>query len=374
MLLDPGATIPYDGRDIVLPEIGLVWWAGGNPFHHHQDLHRLARALRRPDTVIVNDSFFQPTCRMADIVLPATTFLERNDWAASAHGGFFTPMHKLARAHGEARNDHDIFAAMADRFGKRREFTEDRGEMGWIRHMWAITRDNARRAGHALPGFEAFWSGGPISIPTGNDSAARLARLREDPERHPLRTPSGRIELFSETVAGFGHDDCPGHPAWREPKEWLGAPAARRFPLHLLSDQPAGRLHSQLDSASASRATKVGGREACLIHPDDAAARGIADGDPVRVHNDRGACLAGAVVTRRIRPGVVNIQTGSWFDAERPGDPACLERHGNPNVLTRDEGCSSLSQGPSCNSALVECERFDGEAPPVRAHEIPLAG
>ncbi len=371
MLLAPGATIPYDGRRIAFPEIGLVWWAGGNPFHHHQDLHRLARAFRRPDTVIVNDSVFQPTCRMADIVLPATTFLERNDWAASAHGGFFAPMHKLAEPFGEARNDHDVFAAMADRFGKREAFTEGRGEMGWIRHMWSVTRDNARSAGYDLPEFEAFWSGGMLSIPTVNDTSARLALLREDPEAHPLDTPSGRIELFSETVAGFGHDDCPGHPVWREPREWLGGAEAGRYPLHLMSDQPAGRLHSQLDPGGASQATKVRRREPCLIHPDDAAARGIADGDIVRVFNGRGACLAGAAVTGRIRPGVVDIATGSWFDCAEPGDPRSLERHGNPNVLTRDAGCSSLSQGPSCNSTLVECEKFGGD-PPVEAYDIPL--
>ncbi|MBC6439349.1 MAG: molybdopterin-dependent oxidoreductase [Rhodospirillales bacterium] len=373
MLLQPGSTMPYNGEDVTMPEIGLVWWAGGNPFHHHQDLHRLVQAFRRPDTVIVHDSFFQPTCRVADIVLPATTFLERNDWAASAHGGFFTPMHKLADPFGEARNDHDICADLADRFGKRDDFTEGRDEMGWIRHMWGITRNNAHRAGCDLPDFETFWSGGMLSIPTGNDTTAKLAKLREDPDAHPLPTPSGKIELFSETIAGFGYNDCPGHAVWREPREWLGSADAAHHPLHLMSDQPAGRLHSQLDPGSASQATKIRGREPCLIHPDDAAARGIVDGDILRIFNGRGACLAGAVVTERIRPGVINVATGSWFDSDEPGEPSALERHGNPNVLTRDQGCSSLSQGPSCNSALVQCERFGGNLPPVEAYDLPIA-
>ena len=373
MLLNPGTTIPYDGQQITFPEIGTVWWTGGNPFHHHQDLHRLCEALRRPDTVIVNDSLFQPTCRLADIVLPATTFLERNDWAASAHGGFFTPMHKLSEVQGDARNDHDIFTATADRFGVRDAFTEGRDEMGWIRHMWGITRDNARRAGRELPDFETFWTGGPLSLPVDNDSSGKLIRQRADPEAHPLRTPSGKIELYSETIAGFGYDDCPGHPAWVEPHDWLGSDEARITPLHLMSDQPTGRLHSQLDPGKASQATKRRGREPVLINPDDAAARGIEDGDIVRLYNRRGAALGTAVVSDRIRPGVINMATGSWFDAEDPGNPASLERHGNPNVLTRDRGCSSLSQGPSCNSALVECEKFTGNLPAIQAYEIPLA-
>ena len=374
MLLHPGTTIPFNGAEVTFPEIGLVWWTGGNPFHHHQDLHRLVHALRRPETVIVNDSFFQPTCRMADIVLPATTFLERNDWAGSAHGGYATPMHKLAEPFAEARDDHAIFAAMAERFGIAQAFTEGRDEMGWIRHMWGVTRDNARRAGIDLPEFEAFWSGGMIDVPATNQSSERLARLREDPDKHRLHTPSGKVELYSETVAGFGYADCPGHPAWLEPREWLGSASAASFPLHLMSDQPRGRLHSQLDPGEASAATKVRGREPLLIHPDDAAARGIADGDIVRVANGRGVCLGGAVLTPDIMPGVVAMATGSWFDAEVPGDPAALERHGNPNVLTRDAGCSALSQGPSCNSCLVEVTRFTGNLPPVEAFEIPLAG
>ena len=123
------------------------------------------------------------------------------------------------------------------------------------------------------------------------------------PRRTPSATPSGRIEIFSETVAGFGYDDCPGHPAWIEPREWLGAPLAARFPLHLVSNQPATRLHSQLDPSPVSASGKVAGREAATIHPDDAGPRGIADGDLVRIHNDRGQCLAGAQGQRGGAPG-----------------------------------------------------------------------
>src|SRR3954453_16471280 len=115
-----------------------------------------------------------------------------------------------------------------------------------------------------------------------------MAGFRADPEGAALRTPSGRIEIFSETIASFGYDDCPGHPAWLEPAEWLGADLAARFPLHLISNQPYTRLHSQYENASYSQDSKVGGREPIRLHPDDAHSRGIADGDVVRVFNDRG--------------------------------------------------------------------------------------
>jgi biotin/methionine sulfoxide reductase len=138
-----------------------------------------------------------------------------------------------------------------------------------------------------------------------------------------------------------------------------------------MTNQPATRLHSQLDLGPVSRASKVAGREPVRIHPDDATARGIANGDVVRLYNDRGACLAGAVVSDAVRPGVLQLATGAWFDPAEPGVPGALERHGNPNVLTRDAGCSKLSQGPSPLSTLVEIEKVDGAVEDVAAFDPP---
>ncbi|MGC7421108.1 Asp-tRNA(Asn)/Glu-tRNA(Gln) amidotransferase GatCAB subunit C, partial [Pandoraea pneumonica] len=92
-------------------------------------------------------------------------------------------------------------------------------------------------------------------------------------EANPLDTPSGKVELFSGTIASFGYDDCPGHPVWIPPREWLGAPEATRYPLHLLSFPPATRLHGQLDPGRVAAADKIGGREPILMGPADAAAR-----------------------------------------------------------------------------------------------------
>ncbi|MEM7275723.1 MAG: molybdopterin dinucleotide binding domain-containing protein [Actinomycetota bacterium] len=173
--------------------------------------------------------------------------------------------------------------------------------------------------------------------------------------------------MFSEVIEAFGYDDCPPHPTWLEPYERLGTPAADRHPLHLVSNQPATKLHSQFDHAAPSGETKVAGREPIRINPADAAARGIVDGDIVRVHNDRGACLAGAVLSDWVMQGAVQLSTGAWYDPDDEG----MCKHGNPNVLTRDKGTSSLGQGPTAHTCLVEIERFDGEPPPVTAHQPP---
>ena len=183
-----------------------------------------------------------------------------------------------------------------------------------------------------------------------------------------MPTPSGRIEIFSETIAGFGYDDCPGHPAWIEPAEWLGGETAGRFPIHLISNQPTTRLHSQHDPGAVSVANKVQGREPILIHPDTGAARGIEDGSVVRVYNDRGACLAGARITENVSPNVVVLATGAWFDPVAPGG---LERHGNPNVLTLDKGTSRLAQGPISQTTLVEVQAFEEDLPEVQAFTPP---
>ena len=153
---------------------------------------------------------------------------------------------------------------------------------------------------------------------------------------------------------------------WLPPTEWLGSPLAERFPLHLVSGQPERRLHSQFDNGSYSRAGKVAGREPVLINTSDAARRGIAAGDVVRLFNDRGQCLAGAVVSDEIRPGVVRLSTGAWYD---PVEPGGLDLHGNPNVLTPDRGTSSLAQGPSAHSCLVELERAAPDQPAVRVFD-----
>jgi biotin/methionine sulfoxide reductase len=226
--------------------------------------------------------------------------------------------------------------------------------------------------GVVRPPFDYFWAAGAVETPEPTEVVgAGFAQLRDDPVAHPFATPSGRIELFSETIAGFGYDDCIGHPAWFEPEEWLGAPAAATYGLHLMSNQPRTRLHSQLDHAAHSRDNKVAGREPVLIHPEDAAERGIVDGQLVTIFNDRGACLAGARVTDGLLRSVLVLSTGAWFDPLLPGVGGSLDRHGNPNVLTSDRGASRLSQGPTPGSTLVEVEPFVGETPDVRCFEPP---
>ena len=365
MLLNPGAAFEYDGAGHRYPDIRLVYWAGGNPFHHQQDLNKLVAAWRRPETVVVHEPWWNALARHADIVLPCTTPAERDDLGIATGEGHLFAMRRIVSPIGQARSDHDILTGIARHLGLAEAFTDGRDEMGWVRHLYGLARQRLAEHDLDVPDFETFWRQGHARLPAPTDETSLLQAFRADPEAARLDTPSGRIEIFSERIAGFGYADCPGHPTWLEPAEWLGGEVAGRFPLHLISNQPRHRLHSQYDNGSASRDAKIAGREPVWLHPGDAAARGILDGAVVRVFNDRGACLAGAVLTDAVMPGVVQLATGAWFDPAEPAADGSLDRHGNANVLTLDKGTSSLAQAPVAHSALVEIELFIGEPPPV---------
>ena len=372
MLLNPGGAYDFNGEARTYPDIRMIYWCGGNPFHKQQDINRFLQAWRHPETIIVHEPWWTPSARRADIVLPVTTTLERNDIGAAPNERYFVAMQKAVSPVGKARNEYDIYSDLAERLGFRDAFTDGRSEMDWLRHMYDVARRKAARKKIEMADFDTFWDGGHVEFPPPGKPAILFEAFRADPAGAPLKTPSGRIEIFSQTIDGFGYDDCPGHPAWIEPAEWLGSDKAARHPLHMVSNQPRHRLHSQMDFAPASQASKIGDREPVWIHPDDALARGICDGDAVRLYNDRGACLAGAKVTESIRPGVVCLATGAWFDPVNSGEIGSLDKHGNPNVLTLDKGTSKLAQSCIAQSTLVEIERYESDLPPITAFDTPM--
>ncbi len=362
MLLHPGLEIDYDGQKITYPDTRLIYWAGGNPFHHHQDLNRLVRAWRKPDTVIVNEPWWTPTAQWADIVFPATTAQEREDLCASSHDNYAHFMQQVLPVQGQARSDHEIFAGLAAQLGFHDAFTEGRTEREWLQKLWQDSQPRAIQQGFELPDFDEFVAAGQYKLPPRARREYWLADFRADPKAQPLATPSGKLELYSQRIESFAYDDCPAHAAWLEPYEWLGGEQAGAYPLHLLSPQPSRRLHSQLDQSAYSQAGKIAGKEVLSMHPQAAADRGIAEGDIVRVYNERGACLAGVRLDAGMRADVVTLPTGAWFRPSDPESEHSLELNGNPNVLTRDHGTSKLAQGPSAHTCLVEVALQDTEA------------
>jgi len=252
-------------------------------------------------------------------------------------------MPALTRPHGEARDDYAIFAGLAERLGAGKDFTEGRTAMDWLRHLYDEWRGKLAERGRAVPGFDEFWASDGLELPVASESQVAFADFRADPEGHPLTTPTGKIEIFSETIDSYRYPDCPGHPVWREPDEWLGSPAAQRFRLQLVANQPRSRLHSQVDVGAHSQSLKIAGREPVRLHPADAAARGLRDGDLVRIFNDRGACLAGLAVDEAVRPGVAQLFHRRLV-RPGPGQPGLLpsrqpqRAHRRPHLLHPQPG------------------------------------
>ncbi|MFY0409619.1 molybdopterin-dependent oxidoreductase [Solicola sp. PLA-1-18] len=371
LLLHPGDPYDFDGRRLTYPDTRLVYWAGGNPFHHHQDLTRLRRAFTRPDTIVVHDPFWTSTARHADVVLPVTTTLERDDLGGSKVSGTLVAMRRASEPLGEARDDFSILGDLAARLGAAESFTEGRTADEWLRHLYEQWRSGLPEDESPAEDYDAFVEAGRVSLRGADAGHVMFAEFRADPERHPLATPSGRIELASATIASFGYDDCPGHPSWLVPHVLTTLPGEGEHPLLLVANNPRSRLHSQLDHGATSQGSKVAGREPARMHPADAAARGLSDGDVVRVESVVGSVLAGLVTSDVVRPGVVQLSTGAWFDPSRPDVATCV--HGNPNALTSDLPTSRLAQGCTGQHARVEVRRWDGEVPAVGTHVAPSA-
>jgi len=350
MLNSPGSNYEFNGEERVYPDIKLIYWCGGNPFHHHQDLNSFHKAWQKPDTIIVNEPWWTSTAKRADIVFPATTSYERED-IGKANGGdnYIFHMPKLIDPVGESKNDYTIFSELSQKLGFHAEFTEGKNDDEWIEHLYNEFQVFMEKSGTQCPSLDVLKDKSWITLPVaGKQFASKpFQEFRKNPEESPLQTPSGKIEIFSEKIDSFGYSECPGHPIWIEPDEWLGSNLTENFPYHLVSPQPNDKLHSQLECAIADipneRPTPI------MINQEDAKELNVKSGNIVRIYNMRGSCLARAQISDEIKKGVLSLPTGAWFDSDVEG----IEQQGNPNVLTFDKGTSRLGQGPSAHTTLV---------------------
>ncbi|HVH77956.1 MAG TPA: molybdopterin-dependent oxidoreductase, partial [Stellaceae bacterium] len=266
-------------------DIKLIYSVGGDLFNQAPNVKKIVSALDSVEFIVGQDNFLTPTTRYADIVLPATTFWERNDvhtpWAGALHYAIFmrqaiAPMH-------ECRNDIDIFTELAERVGIKGY--NDKSEMEWLKELTA----------DAIDDFDAFMEQGVARFPAPEDAVAFAKQIR-DPDNHKFSTPSGKIEIYSTVLAAnpdpYGLGCIPPIPTWIPP-----VAATPGYALTLCTPKSRARTHSIL--GNQPQLARVD-RDSVWMHPDDAAARGIADGDEVRIFNENGATMLPARVTDRI--------------------------------------------------------------------------
>jgi anaerobic dimethyl sulfoxide reductase subunit A len=228
----------------------------------------------------------------------------------------------------------DICADLAQRLGI--EGYNDKTEEAWLREFCAGTE---------IGDFEAFREQGLARLPAPDD-AVGFAREVRDPQRHPFSTPSGKIEVYSTSIAAnpdmYGLGAIAVVPTYIHPYD-----DDPRQPLLMVTPKSRARTHSIHDNQETlARAD----RQDVWLHPDDAAARGIADGAKVRVFNQRGATILPVRVTDRIVRGVVSLKEGAWFTPDAEG----RDTRGCANVLTADR--SAPSGASTYNTCQVEVE------------------
>lgn len=380
-ILEPGKIIDSNGSKVTFPDIKMMVFSGNNPWNHHQDRNRMKQAFMKLKCIVSIDMNWTATCRFSDIVLPACTTFERNDidiYGSYANRGLLS-MQKMVEPLYESLSDFEIFTRFAAILGKEKEYTRGMTERDWLVKLYNDCK--AANAGKFdMPLFEEFWQAGYVYFGEGKPWT-RHADFRNDPEINPLGTPSGLIEIFSRKIAQYNYDDCPGHPTWMEKAERShGGPGSKKFPVWMQSCHPDKRLHSQMCESQEFRETyTVKGREPVYINPVDAKKRGIKSGDIVRVFNDRGQLLAGAVVSDKFPQDIIRIQEGAWYGPVGPNGHkdggaviGAICSYGDPNTLTLDIGTSKLAQACSAYTCLVDFEKYKGKVPEVSSFSGPI--
>ncbi len=318
------------------PKVRLLYIVGCNLLTQFLNANKGVKALQAPEFVVVHERFLTPTARYADIILPVSSALEGMDIGQPWGGAPYTIfMKKAIEPIGETKSDLEIFTELASRLHLG-EFNR-RTDEEWLKAFVDETP--------GLPEYEAFKEKGFHEI----EEDLPWVAFREQVESGlPFPTPSGKIEIYSQTIAEMNDPKLPPIPTYIEPWEGPGDPLRRRYPLQMISPHAKTRSNSQFDNIPSLKALAD---DTVWVNTEDARTRGIENGDRVRVYNDRGRMVRTVTVTDRIIPGVVSLDAGAWYDPDDQG----IDRGGCVNVLTRDD--RSPGGAFPCNSCLVEIQK-----------------
>jgi anaerobic dimethyl sulfoxide reductase subunit A len=315
----------------------MAYVLNSNYLNQHPDINKGVRALRALEFIAVQEQFITATARFADILLPMTYFLERNDITTGSGMPFYGYGNKVVEPYYEARSHLEIAAALAERLGIP-DFN-DKTEDELLRQIAGGSRD--------IPDYDTLKKNAIHRVPFSEPAVAFKAEVR-DPANNPFPTPSGKIEIYSQQIADMENPMIPPIPMYLETWENLNDPLVEKYPLQLITSHPRLRVHSQFHDVPWLTELEA---QAAVISASDARTRGISDGDLVRVFNDRGETVVAATVTERIMPGVVDIPEGAWYSPDEHG----IDRAGSANVLTRDE--ASPAGAFASNTCLVQVQK-----------------
>ncbi len=341
------------GVEMLDNDIKLIYAVACNAIvNQHGNINRTAKILQDESLVefiAVQDNFLTPTGRFADLLLPACTQFEtyglEDGWK---YGDEVILMPKIVDPPFETKSDYQICAAIAEKLGFGEAYTEGRTERDWIE--WALERYRETRF-PGVPHLDEFESSniGVYSKPV-TEPAVAFTDFRRNPKKHPLPTPSGKIEIFSKRLFDKNNpEEIPAVPKYIQEWESPFGKEATKYPLQALGHHFMPRVHSTLANVELLREAFP---QRVFINPLDAAKRQIKNGDEVKVFNSRGATILRCRVTERIMPGVLAIPQGAWWEPDENG----IDRGGSVNVLT-SERWTPLAFGNAQHTIMVEAEK-----------------
>lgn len=301
--------------------------AGNCLINQHGDINRTAAILRdtsKCEFIVCSDLFMTASAKFADVLLPGVSMFEgENITQPWQYGDFVGFNNQVIEPMYEGRFEYDWLSEVAEKIGLGPQFTEGRTLGQWLE--WCY--EDLRRKEPELPDYETFKKAG---IYRYQNTPVRIAFAdqRRDIDHHPFPTPSGKVELFSPKIYHTQFRDfMPAIPRYVDPPEGPNDPLRERYPLQLIGWHTKRRCHSIHDNNQAMHAIDP---QALWMHPKDAQARGITEGQQVLIWNDRGRVQIGAHLTDRIMPGVVALSQGAWYAPDENG----TDHGGCINVLT----------------------------------------
>lgn len=341
------------GIDQLDNNIKLIYAVATNALiNQHANVNRSAKILSDESLVeflVVHEQFLTPSAKFADILLPVCTQFEtwglEDGWK---YGDEVILMPKIVEPLGETKSDYQICSELAERLGVKEEYTQGRDEKGWIE--WIIEEYRKTRF-PKVPAVKEFEETniGVFSSPVTKPKIA-FEDFRKDPITNKLNTPSGKIEIFSQTLFEMNDPkEIPAVPKYIQEWESPFGEEAKIFPLQAVGHHYMGRIHSILDNTDW---TNEAFPQRAFINDLDAKERGLKDGDEVRIFNERGEMIIPCRITKKILPGVIDIPQGAWWAPDENG----IDRRGCVNVLT-SERWSPLAFGNTQHTIMVQVEK-----------------
>jgi anaerobic dimethyl sulfoxide reductase subunit A len=307
-----------------------------NYVNQYANSNKIARALKALPFTVIQDQFLTATARLADIILPVNSILERNDLTTGGSGPFFGYMNQAIEPLDESKSHWEIASALAERLGIP---WPDKTEDEWLKGEMSKVKDIPDAGQFQREGIQR------IALPKPyvcfEPQVSGIAGTR-------FNTPSGKMEIYSQSFAALNNPKLPPLPTYIEAWEGPADPLRAKYPLQVITTHTRRRAHTQFEMVPWLRELYL---QAVSIHPVDAAERGVRDGDPVRVFNDRGQMVLPARVTMSIMPGVIDIPQGAWYAPDKMG----VDRGGCANTLTND--ITSPAGAFASNQILAQVEK-----------------